>query len=208
MKPRLRKARISTYPCRLYSRKIVKKHKRILYNGDNYTEEWHKEAAKCGLPNLKTTPEALEQMVTEEAIAIFEKHKVLSKVEVESRYEIYKETYEKIVKIEAGVALEMAKTLIIPAALKYQGELAATVSELKNLGKVCKNTDALLDKVNSFAEKTLDAIAKLDKASQAHEPAEMLEGMRELRVAVDNLEEVMPTEFWPLPSYTEMMFVM
>jgi len=188
--------------------KIVKKHKRILYNGDNYTEEWHKEAEKRGLPNLKSTPEALEEMVTESAIKLFEKHNVLSKTEVLSRYEIYKEMYEKTVKIEAGVALEMSKTLIVPAALRYQNELAATISGLKANGVNNDKVSALLVKVSGLNEKTIDAITELDKAANGHEPANMLSGMTELRAVVDSLEEVMPTEYWPLPSYTEMMFIM
>ena len=188
--------------------KIVKKHKRILFNGDNYTEEWHKEAEKRGLPNLKTTPEALEEMVTEEAVKIFVKHKVLSKTEVESRYEIYKEQYEKTVKIEAGVALEMAKTLIIPAVVRYQNELSETVSGLKENSVKSINVSALLARVSELSEKALDAVAELDAAAGGHEPSKMLDGMKTLRAVVDSLEEIMPVEFWPLPSYTEMMFIM
>jgi glutamine synthetase len=187
--------------------KIVKKHKRILYNGDNYTEEWHKEAEKRGLPNLKTTPEALKEMITESGIRIFEKHKVLSKTEVMSRYEIYKEQYEKTVKIEAGVALEMAKTLIAPAVARYESELAQAVSGLKENSKNCDRLSLLLTDVSNLAEKMLDATARLEKVGRGDEPADMIEAMSGLRLVVDSLEEIMPRELWPLPSYAEMMFI-
>ena len=187
--------------------KIVKKHKRILFNGDNYTEEWHAEAEKRGLPNLKNTPEALKEQATESAQKLFAKHKVLSETELESRYEIYKEQYEKTITIEAGVALEMARTLIIPAAIKYQNELAATVSGLKANSVDCGKVGALLSRVSSLTEDGLEAITKLEAANTGHNPGKTLESMLELRKIADSLEEIMPIEFWPLPTYTEMMFL-
>ncbi|MFH1367551.1 MAG: glutamine synthetase III [Elusimicrobiota bacterium] len=188
--------------------KIVRKHKRIVFNGDNYTDEWHREAERRGLPNLKNTPEALEELVKDPVIRIFEKHKVLSKTEMTSRYDIYKEQYEKTIKIEAGVALEMARTLIIPAAVKYQGQLAETVSSVRAAVRDIKNVEELLRKVCDLNENALSAVKKLEAVAGGHDLAKMLEYMKELRVSVDALEEVLPSELWPLPTYTEMMFIM
>lgn len=188
--------------------KVVKKHKRILYNGDNYTEEWHKEAERRGLPNLKTTPEAIKETVTDAAIKLFEKHKVLSKVEATSRYEIYKEQYEKTIVFETGVALEMAKTLFVPAAFRYQGELAATVGSLKAVGQDVKASEGSLTKVTELVNSTAAAVKKLEDAYGSHHVGKMLDGMKELRTNIDSLEEIVPADFWPVPSYAEMLFMM
>jgi glutamine synthetase len=187
---------------------IVKKHKRILFNGDNYTEEWHQEAERRGLPNLKTTPDSIQETITDRAIALFEKHKVFSKTELLSRYEIYKEQYEKTLKFEAGVALVMAKTMIIPAALKYQDELALTVTNLKNAGQACANADGLLKKVCALTEGALATVKALDAANAGSSTEKILDGMQKLRADVDALEEILPRELWPLPTYAEMLFVM
>ncbi|MDD5487713.1 MAG: glutamine synthetase III [Candidatus Omnitrophica bacterium] len=187
---------------------IVKKHKRILFNGDNYTEKWHKEAEKRGLPNLKKTPEALESMASEKAMKLFEKHKVLSRTELRSRNEIYKEQYEKTIAIEASVALDMAKTLIIPAALEYQGDLAGTIMDTKALKIKVDSSEALLREICGYIEETMKGVKVLEKAIQSHSPEKMLKAMETLRGSVDELESVIPEDIWPLPSYTEMLFLM
>src|SRR3989339_1774012 len=187
---------------------IVKKHKRILFNGDNYTEEWHKEAEKRGLLNLKTTPDALEETITPAVIKLFEKHSVLSKTELESRYEIYKEQYEKTIKIESGVALEMAKTLISPAVVRYQKELAGALSKLKKLEAPASKTSEHLSKISGLSEDLFGAIAKLDEVAGGHSMEKIIDAMKQLRAVVDSLEEIMPRDTWPLPTYAEMMFLM
>src|SRR3989339_544127 len=187
---------------------IVKKHKRILFNGDNYSLEWHKEAEKRGLPNLKTTPEALKETITDAAVALFEKHKVLSKTELMSRYEIYIEQYEKTIKIEAAIALDMAKTMIIPAAVKYQSELASTIGTVKAAGQNVEALSVLLKKLVTVSDAAMDAIAKLEDAQAGHSMTNILDSMKELRTSVDSLEEIIPREYWPLPTYAEMMFIM
>lgn len=187
--------------------KIVKKHKRILFNGDNYTEKWHKEAEKRGLLNLKTTPVSLEEMRTEEAIKLFEKHKVFSRTELLSRYEIYKEQYEKIVKIEAAVAFNMARTMIIPAAFGYQRELAGTIDLEKGSGSVSKAVKDTLKVVSKLTDKVLMESEKLEKAIESHSTSRMLAAMADLREPVDELEGVIPAVLWPLPTYAEMLFM-
>ncbi len=109
-------------------RDIIKKHKRVIFNGDNYTESWVKEAEKRGLPNLRTTPEALEELNTPKAVGLFEKYGVLSKEELKSRYEVYVETYQTIIDYEAKLSADMAKIKIIPTVVAYQEELANTIS--------------------------------------------------------------------------------
>ena len=187
---------------------IVKKHKRILFNGDNYTEEWRKEAKKRGLSNLKTTPEALEAIKDEKTIYLFEKHKVLSKTELLSRYEIYKEQYEKTIMIEAGVVLTMAKTKIVPVAIEYQDELAKTIEEIKGCGCRPPETLNLLKEICGYTEKALVGVRKLEKNIERGSTVDIINSMNELREAADELEGVLPDEMWPLPSYAEMLFMM
>jgi len=186
----------------------VKKHKRILFNGDNYTDEWVVEAEKRGLPNLKKTPEALKAMLTEKAIAVFGKYNVLSEAELKSRYEVYHEGYEEQVAIEARCAITMAKTAIAPAALEYQSELAETIKAVEAAG--VSDVDAtreLLKDVCAETSKLLAGIRGLEAAEAAGEPLSTLAAMESLRDAADALEGFVPDSIWPLPSYTEMLFM-
>lgn len=189
-------------------KEIVSKHKRILFNGDNYSDEWHAEAEKRGLPNLKTTPEALKELEKESSVDLFEKHKVLSKIELKSRYEIYKEQYEKTITFETGVAIKMAKTMILPASIQYQNELSAGVLNLKNLNIECYNTENLLKKLSGLNENIMVSLDKLEKCYAEGEAEEMIKVMAELRTSVDALEEIVPRGAWPLPTYAEMMFIL
>ena len=187
---------------------IVKKHKRILFNGDNYTPEWHKEAAKRGLPNLKTTPEALKAMKEKSTVDLFEKYGVLKKEEIESRYEIYKEQYEKTVQIEAECALNMAKTMIVPVAIEYQTDLADAIRNVKACGGTVKETKELFKEVSKLVEKTLLYIRKLGGSIKGGSSPDIISSMNKLRETVDALEGLVPDEIWPLPTYAEMMFML
>ncbi|MFH1552655.1 MAG: glutamine synthetase III [Candidatus Omnitrophota bacterium] len=187
---------------------IVKKHKRILFEGDSYSQEWHKEARKRRLPNFKTTPEALRVMAEDTSLALFERHAVLKKQELESRYEIYKEQYEKIIVIEANCALTMAKTMIVPAAIEYQKSLSATIGAVQNCGCKPKETRKLLKEICDLTETALVGVKKLEKAIEAISAPQMITAMSELRETVDALEGLLPEGIWPLPSYAEMMSVM
>jgi len=182
---------------------IVKKHRRILFDGDNYTDEWRDEAAARGLPNMRTTPEALKMLKTDKAKKLFAKYGVLSEQELASRYEVYIEAYEKTVAIEAAVAVEMARTMIVPSALESVQSLAATIAAVADCCPVTQ-TKALCCKTQEHAEKALAACDKLEAA--AH-PAEQLAAMLELREAVDTLETIVPDALWPLPTYAEMLFL-
>jgi len=184
---------------------IVKKHKRILFDGDNYSEKWQKEAKRRGLPNLKTTPEALEMLQDKKTVELFEKHGVLSKGELRSRYEIYKGQYEKIIDIEARCALTMAKTMIVPVAIEYQNDLAETIEDVQSCGCKPRETRKMLKEVCGLTEKSLAGIRKLENAIESGSTPEMITGMNELRDTVDALEGLMPESIWPLPSYAKMM---
>ena len=189
---------------------IVKKHKRVLFNGDNYTDIWKKEAKKRGLPNLVTTPEALKTFTSKETIQIFEKYGVLTARELESRYTTYLEIYEAETIIEAECANTIAKTMIVPAAIRYQAELADSISAAKAvLGKVSQvESKKLLSEISKELEAVLKSAAELETAIKSNKAAKMISVQHKLRTAVDTLEGLVSRADWPLPSYTEMMFVM
>lgn len=186
---------------------IIKKHKRIIFNGDNYTQDWVKEAKKRGLPNLKTTPEALEYLKEPKAIALFEKHKVLSKVELLSRYEVYKETYKTIIQYEGALAADMAKTMIMPIVFEYQKQVADAIKDIESINKTkAKASRDLLKNITDEAEAALVLIDKLEKAVAKGDTAVIKEGTAKLREPVDALEALVPADCWPFPSYAEMLF--
>ncbi|MDD4294153.1 MAG: glutamine synthetase III [Candidatus Omnitrophica bacterium] len=184
---------------------VVKKHKRILFDGDGYSDKWHKEAEKRGLPNLKTTPEAVNTMDRSDAVKLFAKHKVLSEAELKSRNEIYRHQYQSTVLIEAKVSVNMAKTMIVPVAIEYQGILAESINAVKGMGTQT-SAKGLLRELMDEIEKTLKGIKNLEKAIDAENVEKMLIGQIKLREAVDTLEGIVPADMWPLPSYAEMLF--
>lgn len=190
--------------------KIIKKHKRVLFDGDNYSAEWHKEAERRGLLNLKKTPEALEQLKGETALKLFEKHGVFTRKELLSRYEVYMHSYHTTVEYEGRCAAEIASTQIIPAALAYQSELAEMIKSVGGVGKGNKlgATKTLLKELCAETDMALVSLKQLEDSIAKKKPAKILEGMLKLRESVDNLEGVVPAEKWPLPSYAEMLFVL
>lgn len=182
---------------------IIEKHKRILYNGDNYTEEWAKEAEKRGLPNVKKTPDALKAFNTEKAKKLFSKYGVLSEKELHSRFEIYNEAYDKTIEIEAGVTLTMAKTMFIPAAVRAQAELAELIKTVA--GSSMAGADASLEAISSETENLYKAVSALEKA---HGADKLIDAMGKVRTSVDALEKMVPKDIWPVPVYAEMLFMM
>ena len=187
----------------------VLKHKRILFNGDNYAAEWVVEAEKRGLPNLRKTPEALKAMLTEKSLKLFGKYGVLSEVELKSRYEVYSEAYTEQVMIEARCALTIARTQIVPAALEYQTELAATIKSVEAAGvPEVEELRGLLKEVAAQTNTLLARIRELEACEKEGEPLETLAAMEALREPADELEGLVPDNIWPLPTYTEMLFMM
>jgi glutamine synthetase len=184
---------------------IIKKHKRILFNGDNYTEAWAKEAEKRGLPNVKKTPDSLKAFSTPKAKKLFAKYGVLSEKELHSRFDIYSETYEKTIEIEAGVALSMAKGMIIPAAMTTQSELAASIKAISAAGGTATGAKASLKAMCAETEKLYKAVALLEKA---HGAEKLIVAMGKVRASADALEKMVPEDIWPIPSYADMLFMM
>jgi glutamine synthetase len=195
---------------------IINKHGAVIFNGNGYSEEWHQEAAKRGLLNLKTTPEALPELEKPEVQELFEKYGVLSHRELESRYEIYLEQYCKSVRVEANLTMEMSRTLIFPAAMRYLNELTATTINLKGLG-IEMPTDTL-ERVAWLTKSLQEATNSLDVALSELDVENSLQGatyfcesiipaMGAVRKAADELEGIVSDDLWPLPTYQEMLFI-
>lgn len=196
--------------------KLITEHEAIIFNGDGYSDEWHAEAAKRGLPNLKTTPEALPELTRPEVVKLFSSYEVLSEAELHSRQEIYLEQYCKSINTEANLAIRMAKTIIFPAAMRYQGELAATCANLKAIGHDVKMltledvTAKLRTLQQSVAEleQLLETTPHGDTLKEAHYFCEsILPAINTVREWADSLESVVADDLWSLPSYQEMLFI-
>ncbi len=199
-------------------KEIARKHKAVIFNGDGYSAEWHAEAEKRGLPNLKNTVDALEYVSGRKDYAeLFEKYSVLTRRELASRNEIYTERYCKDVNTEALLCHDISKSMILPAAYRYQGELASTAAALKAAGIAKVDTTSL--------KAVTDLVAKLEKAISALETAlahkstggtldhakhhrdEVLPAMLGIRGIADQLEVIIADDIWPLPTYQEMLFI-
>lgn len=187
---------------------IIRKHKRIIFNGNNYSDEWVKEAKKRGLPNLKTTMDALRPLMKKSNQDLFAKYGVFTKVELASRFEVFLEEYHRKIRIEGGIALEMARSMILPiVSAEYYKAVQALHAVQEN--KITAGRSALEAHVKNIGEK-LDrleiCIEELEKANSGlHE--EIQAAMTNLREVVDSLEKIVDDSRWPLPKYREMLFV-
>jgi len=189
---------------------IVRENKQVLFEGNNYAEEWHAEAARRGLPNNKTTVDALPALTTPKAKALFSKFGVLSERELAARVEINWERYVKVQNIEANCTLDMARTMILPAAARYLGELGGASAS--------KGIKAVADRVSALADGLVDAIHGLEAAQHAaHEAASVhaeaeafcvtvIPAQNAVRAVADELETLVSDDLWPLPKYRELLF--
>jgi glutamine synthetase len=196
---------------------VITEHGDVVYNGDGYSEKWQIEAAERGLPNLKTTLDAVPELIKPEAVELFEKYSVFSERELHSRYEVQLEQYVLTVAVEAKLSMEIGSTIILPAAIRYQTELAQNVAALKAAG-VEASTLALesvsapivdLEKGLASLKAALSdhsAESALDEAKHAQH--ELLPAMEAIRTAADALEAVVADDLWPLPTYQEMLYVL
>ncbi len=194
---------------------IIKEHGAVIFNGDGYCEKWHAEAERRGLPNLKTTPDALPVLGSPEVIKLFTTYGVFSEAELKSREEIYLEQYTKTIQTEANLVARMAKTIIFPAAMRYQNELAATCANLKAIGHDYKMV-ALEDVTNKLRdlqakvadlEKAMEHAADSTLAEAKYLCDTILPAMNNIRTVADSLESVVADDLWSLPSYQEMLFI-
>jgi glutamine synthetase len=197
---------------------IVKESKKVIYNGDNYTPEWHTEAEKRGLPNLRSTIDAIPVIIRKDTIDLFTKYKVYSDKELQSRYVIFSEKYVKEVAIEANMMVMMAKTMIVPATLRYQAEVAAAVNATKAAGVDAGAQLEILRDLTDTLSKFQAVAASLEKATHHHPEGDpfahakyvkesVIPKMTELRTIGDKLETVVADDLWPLPTYREMLFM-
>ena len=201
-------------------KRTIRDHRRVIFNGNGYTAEWEEEAAKRGLPNKKNTPAALPALIEPKNIALMEDFGVLTKVEMESRYEVEMEHYSKIINIEALTMLEMARKQLLPAVNAYMSEVANTAasklavsenlsvrSETKALTRLSADADAMSDAVDELQTAVDAAKALSDESAKAvafHD--DVLPKMDALRAAADDAETICGEDYWPLPSYSKMLY--
>ena len=201
-------------------KRTIRDHRRVIFNGNGYTAEWEEEAAKRGLPNKKNTPAALPALIEPKNIALMEEFGVLTKVEMESRYEVEMEHYAKVINIEALTMLEMARKQLLPAVNAYMSEVANTAasklavsesisvrSETKTLNRLSADADAMSDAIDTLQD-AVDAAKALpsesEKAVAFHD--NVLPAMDALRAAADDAETLCGEDYWPLPSYSKMLY--
>ena len=201
-------------------KRTIRDHRRVIFNGNGYSAEWEEEAARRGLPNKKNAPAALPALIDPKNIALMEEFGVLTKVEMYSRYEVELEHYSKIINIEALTMLEMARKQLLPAVNAYMSEVANTAasklavsesisvrSETKTLGRLSADADAMSDAVDTLQD-AVDASKALpteaEKAVAFHD--NVLPAMDALRAAADDAETICGEDYWPLPSYSKMLY--
>ena len=201
-------------------KRTIRDHRRVIFNGNGYTAEWEEEAAKRGLPNKKNTPAALPALIDPKNIQLMEDFGVLTKVEMESRYEVELEHYSKIINIEALTMLEMARKQLLPAINAYMSEVANTAasklavseslsvrSETKTLSHLSADADAMSDAIDELQAAVDAAKALSDESAKAvafHD--DVLLKMDALRAAADDAETICGEDYWPLPSYSKMLY--
>ncbi|NLK97296.1 glutamine synthetase III [Defluviitalea saccharophila] len=201
-------------------RRTIREHKRVIFNGNGYSNEWIEEAARRGLPNIASTVEAIPALITEKAINLFERHKVLSKTELCSRFEILLEDYINTITIEAKTMLLMAKRQILPVGIKFSAQVAESISKIKNIGDFDVSAQVeLLEEVT----KTLASFKRnLNNLEEAAHKASNMEAdsykkacyyrdvvcaeMKKLREDADHLETIIDEEIWPMPTYSDLLF--
>jgi glutamine synthetase len=196
----------------------IKKIKRIIFNGDNYSQEWHKEAEQRGLLNFRNTLEAIPHLCDEKNLALFERYGVLSHRELEARQEIAYDQYFKTINIEGETTAELARTMVLPAAVRYLNEVLAAAERTKTLGLEPAGKTKLIGEMNGLVNELVEALHKLEVQnaelggdtvhSKAHHMRDnVIPAMNAVRATVDRLEKVLPDDLWPMPRYREMLFI-
>jgi glutamine synthetase len=215
---RLEKAKDKNAEAAAIIRETYKKHSRVIFNGNNYSEEWMKEAEKRGLPNVGNSVDALKAFVTDKALKLFQKYEVLSHKELHSRYDIYVEHYAKQINIEALTAIDMVKKQFLPAAIEYATFLADSIDSFKSVSVSAPVQVDLVKKLGSLLASSYKTLAKLEgAAAKAQAIADTVKkaesyrdnvvtAMQALRADIDALEMLVPRDMWPVPNYTDLLF--
>ncbi len=215
---RLEKAKDKDKEATAIVRDAMKKHGRVIFNGNNYSEDWVKEAKKRGIPNIKNMVDALAAMANDDAARVFSKYKVLSKIELHSRYEIYLEKYAKDINIEAQSSIQMVRRQYIPAVIGFTKDLAQTIASLKAAAASTTVQKELLTRVSALLSSASTKVAALEaateKAGGVHEAKaravafrdKVVPAMNSLREDIDALETLLPASSWPVPTYADMLF--
>lgn len=196
---------------------IIATHGAVVFNGDGYSDKWQVEAAERGLPNLRTTLDALPELIAEPAMELFERYGVFNHREMHSRYEVGLEQYALTVGVEARLTLELGSTSVLPAAVRHQTELAVNLGALRTAG-VAVDAAALAEVTAPLTDLraalvTLRGALAVDAgvtalADAEHPRDQLLPAMAAVRVAADALEGVVADDLWPLPTYQEMLFIL
>ncbi|RLT10955.1 MAG: glutamine synthetase type III, partial [Planctomycetota bacterium] len=199
--------------------KIIAESKAVIFNGDGYSEAWHQEAAARGLPNRKNTVDSLPDLIAPESIELFGKYGVFSEREIHSRYEILLESYKKTINIEAQLTAQIAKKQILPSCLRYQTEIANSISALKSAGVEAPASEiAFLKEISSLIGELQARSSELAHIADHHADGDSLAhakysrdviipAMAAVREVADKLELIVADDLWPLPTYQEMLFI-
>ena len=201
-------------------RSVLIKHKRILFNGNGYDDAWLAEAERRGLLNLRTTPEALPYYLADKNVALFTKHRVYTRTEMEARYEIHLENYSKVLNIEALTMLEMARRDIMPAVSSYLRELSETAAAIHaaSVTADCSYEESIIPEMSALLGDAYRKVRRLDEALMGAKTVEgsqalanyyrdkVFSAMAELRITIDQLETMTPSDKWPVPSYGDLLF--
>jgi len=200
-------------------KQIATEHRKIIFNGDNYTEDWVEEAKRRGLPNIQSTVASLETIMDKENVAAFKKHGVLTEAELHARTEILLEAYGMSINIEAMTMLNMAKRQILPTCIEYSSVLASAVGAVSSVGveagpqrELLENVCGLLATMKNDISRLEKAVAKSKKLTDIprrarHHRDEIIPAMQALRATADELETMVDADLWPIPTYAEMLFL-
>jgi glutamine synthetase len=215
---RLEKAKNKNAEAATIIREIYKKHSRVIFNGNNYSEEWVKEAAKRGLPNVTNSVDALKAFITDKSLKLFKKYEVLSHKEIHSRYDIYVDTYAKQINIEALTAIDMVKRQFIPAATEYATFLADSIAGFKAVSVPASVQEDILRKLSALLVSSYKSLSRLETAVKNAQSTDdvvkkaesyrdkVIPVMRDLRTDIDAMEMIVPRDMWPVPSYADLLF--
>ena len=200
-------------------KQIATEHRRIIFNGDNYTDEWIEEAKQRGLPNIRSTVDSLETIMDKEHVAVFKRHGVLTEAELHARTEILLEAYSMSINIEAMTMLNMARRQILPACIEYSSVLGSAVGAVRSAGikappqkKLLENVCRLIGQLTKNISELEKTVARVQKLTDTTKKAgkyrdEVIPAMQALRATADELETIVDAELWPIPTYAEMLFI-